>query len=76
MVTKTDFDDKLKGFNKRINSNKEKHVLIENEFKKLQTFDSSYFRGKSHFVDSDGTQNLYFSQYSDILKVLVILIMF
>ena len=30
---------------------------VKNELKKLQTFDSSYFRGKSHFVDSDGTQN-------------------
>ena len=25
--------------------------------KKLQTFDSSYFRGKSYFVDNNGTQN-------------------
>ena len=31
-------------------------MLVENEFKKLQTFDSSYFRGKSHF-EKDGTQN-------------------
>ena len=34
-----------------------KHILVENKFKKLQTFDSSYFRGKSHFVDNNGTQN-------------------
>ena len=32
-------------------------MLVENELKKLQIFDSSYFRGKSHFVDNDGTQN-------------------
>ena len=31
-------------------------MLVENEFKKLKTFDSSYFRGKSHF-EEDGTQN-------------------
>ena len=31
-------------------------MLVENEFKKLETFDSIYFRGKSHF-DDDGTQN-------------------
>ena len=31
-------------------------MLVENEFKKLKTFDSSYSRGKSHFKE-DGTQN-------------------
>ena len=31
-------------------------MLVENELKKLETFDSIYFRGKSHFED-DGTQN-------------------
>ena len=31
-------------------------MLVENEFKKLKTFDSIYFRGKSHF-EEDGTQN-------------------
>ena len=30
LVTKTDFDDKLKNLNKKNNSNKTKHVLIEN----------------------------------------------
>ena len=29
-VNKTDFDNKLLNFNKRINSNKTKHVLVEN----------------------------------------------
>ena len=36
-VKKTDFDDELKNINK-ITSNKTKHVLVENEFKKLQTY--------------------------------------
>ena len=31
-------------------------MLAENELKKLKTFDSSYFIGKSHF-EEDGTQN-------------------
>ena len=30
--------------------------MVENELKKLKTFDSSYFKGKSHF-EEDGTQN-------------------
>ena len=37
-------------------SNKSKHLLDKNELKKLKTFDSSYFIGKSHF-EEDGTQN-------------------
>ena len=40
LVTKTDFDSKLISLNEKINSNKTKNVLVENEFKKLQTFDS------------------------------------
>ena len=56
LITKTDFDAKLSSLNRKITSNKTKHLLIENKLKKLKTFDSIYFRGKSHFED-DGTQN-------------------
>ena len=56
MITKTDFDAKLSSLNKRVTTNTTKHLLVENEFKKLETFDSSYFIGKSYF-DEDGTQN-------------------
>ena len=56
LVTKIDFDDKLKSLNQKINSNKTKHLLIENKLTKLQKFDSIYFRVKSHF-EEDGTQN-------------------
>ena len=55
-MTKTDFDAKLSSLNRKITSNKTKHLLVENELKKLKTFDSSYFIGKSHF-EEDGTQN-------------------
>ena len=40
----------------KITSNKTKHILVENELKKLKTFNLSYFIGKSHF-EEDGTQN-------------------
>ena len=56
LVTKTDFDDKLKSLNQKINSNKTKHLLAEDELKKLKTFDSSYFKSEGHF-DEDGTLN-------------------
>ena len=56
LVTKTDFDAKLLSLNRKITSNKTKHLLVENEMNKLKTFDSSYHNGKSHFGE-DGTQN-------------------
>ena len=46
-VKKTDFDDKVNNLNKKITLSKTKHVLVENKFKKLQTFDSSTFIGQS-----------------------------
>ena len=63
---------------------KTKHLLVENKFKKLKTFDSIYFRGKSHF-EEDGTQNclvllfiinysLLFNQCIDISKGLLVLV--
>ena len=56
LITKTDFDAKLSSLNRKITSNKTKHVLVENELKKLKTFDSSYSIGKNYF-EEDGTQN-------------------
>ena len=56
LVTKTDFDAKLSSLNKKNNSNKTTHLLVENELKKLKTFDSIFYRGKNHF-EEDGTQN-------------------
>ena len=56
LITKTDFDATLSSLNKKITKNKTKHLLVENELKKLKTFDASYFIGKSHF-EEDGTQN-------------------
>ena len=41
---------------KKITSSKAKHLLVENELKKLKTFDLNYFIGRSHF-EEDGTQN-------------------
>ena len=34
VITKTDFDDKLRSLNQKINSNKTKHLLVEKELKK------------------------------------------
>ena len=45
----------MSSFNRKITSNKSKHLLDANELKELKIFDSSNFIGKSHF--EDGTQN-------------------
>ena len=46
----------MSSLNRKINQNKSKHLVVENELNKLKTFDSSYFIGKSHF-EEDCTQN-------------------
>ena len=70
MITKTDFDAKLLSLNRKITANKSKNLLVENELKKLKTFDSSYFIGKSHF-EEDGTQNyLVFQPLNKYFKVI------
>ena len=56
LVTKADFDAKLKDNSDRIPSNKTRHLLVENELKKLKTFDLSYLKGKCSF-EEDGTEN-------------------
>ena len=56
LVTKTDFNTKIKSLNQNIDSNKAKHLPVKNELKNLQTIISIYFRDKSHF-EEDGAQN-------------------
>ena len=66
-MTKTDFDAKLLSLNKRVTTNKTKHLLVENKLKKLNAFDLSYFIDKSHFEEDD-TQNYLVFQPLNILK--------
>ena len=70
LIPKADLDAKLSSLNRKITSNKSKHLLVENELKKLKTFDSSYFIGKSHF-EEDGTQiYLVFQPLNKYFKVI------
>ena len=55
LVTKTDFDIKLKTISDRVTLNKTKHLLVENELQKINTFDAGYYRSKNYF-EEDGTQ--------------------
>ena len=56
LVVKTNFDNTISSLDSKIAVNKTKNISIENELKKLKTFDLSYFRGNGHF-DEDGTQH-------------------
>ena len=59
----------MSNIDKKITADKTKNLANKKEFKKLNTFGLSYFRGKNHF-DEDGTQNYYiFQPISKYLKV-------
>ena len=56
-VSNTGFNSKLAQANVITNRNVDSKIIeLENNIKKLRTFDSSYFRGKSH-IEEDDTQN-------------------
>ena len=74
LVKKTDYDTKIGeienrmiSLNRKIVSNKTKDITIENELKKLKTFDLSYFRGKNYHIRQ--SKLLYISANSKYLKV-------
>ena len=56
LITKTHFDTKLSNLNRKITTNKKNICSLKMNLKKLNTFDSIYFRGKSHF-EEDSTRN-------------------
>ena len=60
LLKKTEFDNKLKHLNKKVTSNKSKNVLVENELKKIQTFDSNLFVGQSYFFNDEAQLYLIF----------------
>ena len=75
LLTKTDFDAKLSSLNRKITAYKSKHLLVENELKKLKTFDPSYFIGKVILKKIVHKIIEYFSQCTNILKLLLVLVM-
>ena len=59
LVAKTNFDNIESNLDSKIAKNKTKNKSIENEFKKLKTFDLGYFIGKSHFEEEDSVKKLF-----------------
>ena len=56
-LVKTDFDNKLTIFNKRITSNKTKHLQVQKKLNSLITRGYNFFFGKKYFTSNDGSQN-------------------
>ena len=67
-MTKTDFNAKLSGLNRKITKNKIDHLLVQNELNKLKTFDLSYFVGKNYFEKYSMQNYLVFQPINKYLK--------
>ena len=75
LITKTDFDVKLSSLNRKITLNKSKHLLVEDELKKLRPFNLDYLIGKISFGE-DGTENYLVFQQMHTLLMLVMVVTF
>ena len=63
LVSKTDFDNKLTSFNRKITSNKSKYLEVLKKLNSLVTTkDDNFFLGKSYFTSNDGSQNTFVYQ--------------
>ena len=66
---KTNFNATLSSLNREVTASKTKPLLVENELKKIKTFDSNYFIAESHFED-DGIHDLVFQPMYRYFKII------
>ena len=57
-MNRTDFDNKLTNFNRRITSNKTKYLEVQKKLNSLITKDYNFFFGRNYFTNNDGSQNI------------------
>ena len=57
-MNKTDFDNKITSFNKRIISNKTKYLEVQTKLNSLITKDCNIFVGRIYFTSNDESQNI------------------
>ena len=62
LVNKTDFDNKLTSFNRRINSNKIKHLEADKKLNILITNAYNFSLRRIYFTSNDGSQNTFVYQ--------------
>ena len=63
LITKTDFDAKLKNISDRVTNNKSKDLLLDNELKKLKTLAGSSAKIKFDEVQKENSFNRGFFHY-------------
>ena len=56
-MNKTNFDNKLTSFNRRISSNKTKKLEVQKKLDSLITKDYNFFLGTIYFTSNDRSQN-------------------
>ena len=59
----------MSSLGRNVTQNKTKHLLVENELKKLKSFDSSYYIGKSYFEENGTPNYLIFQLLNKYFKV-------
>ena len=57
-MNRTDFDNKLTNFNRRITSNKTKYLEVQKKLNSLITKDYNFFFGRNYFTNNDRSQNI------------------
>ena len=62
LVNKTDFDNKLTRFNRRITSTETKHLEVQKKINRLITKDYNLFLGRIYFKSDDGSENTFVYQ--------------
>ena len=62
LVQKTDFDNKLTSFDKRITSIKIKRLEAQKKLNSLITKDYNFYLGRIYFTNNDGSQNTFLYQ--------------
>ena len=68
-MIKTDFDNKLTSFNRKITSNKTKNLEFQKTLNSLITKDYNFFLGRIYFTSNDGSQNTLVYQPTNTLKL-------
>ena len=59
LVIKTDFDNKLINFNRKVTSNKAKYLELRKKLNSLKAKDCNFFLGIIYFTSNDGSQNIF-----------------
>ena len=62
LVNKTDFENKLRSFNRRITSNKTKDLEVQKKLNSLIIKDYNFFLDRIYFTSNEGSQNTFFYQ--------------